>query len=117
MLICIETITFDFSGGTDPLSLSGSAHAVHSKVVVLLLLLLIYCFMYLPLLLGVCIWSLFWYALLCVLSSSAITLARKNKRGRADGFTLIARHLGLHYNHFVSPSFCPLPVSETVHNS
>ena len=41
---------------------------------VLVLLLLVYCFMFLPLLVGVLCWSLFWYALLCVLSSFAIIL-------------------------------------------
>ena len=40
---------------------------VHSKAVVLLML--IYCFMYFPLFVGVLCWSLFWYAFLCVLSS------------------------------------------------
>ena len=43
--------------------------AVRSKVVVLLLL--IHCFMYLLLFVGVPCWSLFWYALLSVLSSFA----------------------------------------------
>ena len=41
------------------------------------MLLLIYCFMYLPLFLGVLCWSWFWYALLYVLSSFAIILTRK----------------------------------------
>ena len=41
------------------------------------MLLLIYCFMYLPLFVGVLCWSLFWYALLYVLSSFAIILTRK----------------------------------------
>ena len=46
-----------------------------------ILLLLIYCFMYMYLLLfvGVLCWSLFWYALLHVLSSFAINLARKRE--------------------------------------
>ena len=48
------------------------------------LLLLIYCFMYLSLFLGVLCWPLFWYALLYVLSSYvlssfAIILARKRE--------------------------------------
>ena len=47
--------------------------AVLSKVVDQLLL--IYCFMYLPLFVGVLCWSLFWYALLYVLSSFPIILA------------------------------------------
>ena len=51
--------------------------AVHSKAVVLLLL--IYCYMYLPLFVGVLCWYLFWYALLYVLSSFAITLTRKRE--------------------------------------
>ena len=51
--------------------------AVCSKAMVLLLL--IYCFMYLPLFVGVLCWSLFWYALLYVLSSFAIILTRKRK--------------------------------------
>ena len=46
--------------------------AVRSKAVVLLLLL--YCFMFLLLFYGV----LCWYALLCVLSSFAIILTRRN---------------------------------------
>ena len=50
---------------------------VCSKAVVLLLLL--YCFMYLPLFVGVLCWSLFWYTLLCVLSSLAIILNRKRE--------------------------------------
>ena len=41
------------------------------------MLLLIYCFMYLPLFGRVLCWSLFWYALLYVLSSFAIILTRK----------------------------------------
>ena len=52
-------------------------HPVGSKAEVLLLL--IYCFMYLPLFLGVLCWSLFWYALLCVLYSFAIILTRKRE--------------------------------------
>ena len=39
-------------------------------------LLLIYCFMYLPLFVEVLCWSLLWYALLCVLSSFTIILTR-----------------------------------------
>ena len=35
--------------------------------------------MYLPLFVGVLCWSLFWYALLCVLYSSAIILMRKRE--------------------------------------
>ena len=42
-------------------------------------MLLIYCFMYLPLFVGVLCWSLFWYALLYVLSSFAIILKRKRE--------------------------------------
>ena len=52
--------------------------AVRSKAVVMLLLL--YCFMYLPLLLEAPCWSLFWCALLCVVSSFAIILSRKRER-------------------------------------
>ena len=51
--------------------------AVRSKAVFLLLL--IYCFMYLPLFVGVLCWSLFWYALLYVLSSFAIILTKKRE--------------------------------------
>ena len=51
--------------------------AIRSKAVVLLLL--IYCFMYLPLFVDVLCWSLFWYALLCVLSSFAIILTGKRE--------------------------------------
>ena len=55
--------------------------AVLSKAVVLMLL--NYCFMYL-LLFVVCLWwSLFRYALLCVLSSFAIILTRKIEREMA----------------------------------
>ena len=39
-------------------------------------MLFIYCFMYLPLFVGILCWSLFWYALLCVLSSFTIILTR-----------------------------------------
>ena len=35
--------------------------------------------MYLPLLVGVLCWSLFWYSFLCVYSSFAIILTRKNE--------------------------------------
>ena len=42
------------------------------KVIYVKELLLNYCFMYLPLFVGVLCLSLFWYALLCVLSSFAI---------------------------------------------
>ena len=48
-----------------------------SKAVVLLFL--FFCFMYLPLFVGVLCSSLFWYALLYVLSSFAILLTRKRK--------------------------------------
>ena len=51
--------------------------SVRSKEVVLLLL--IYCFMYLPLFVGVLCWSLVWYALLYVLSSFASILTRKRE--------------------------------------
>ena len=51
--------------------------AVYSKAVVLLLL--IHCLMYFPLFEGVLCLSLFWYALLCVLSSFAIILKRKKE--------------------------------------
>ena len=51
--------------------------ADHSRVVVLFLL--IYCLMYLPLIVGVLCLSLFCYALLCVHSSFAIILKRKRK--------------------------------------
>ena len=52
--------------------------AVRSKAVVLLLL-LIYCLMYFPLIVGVLCLYLFCYALLCVHSSFAIILKRKRK--------------------------------------
>ena len=45
----------------------------------LILLLLSYCFMYLPMFVGVLCWSLFWYALLHVLSSFVINLTRKRE--------------------------------------
>ena len=48
-----------------------------SKAAVLLLL--IYCLMYFPMLMGVLCLSLFCYALLCVHSSFAIILKRKRK--------------------------------------
>ena len=51
--------------------------AVHSKAVVLLLF--IYCLMCFPLFMGVLCLSLFWYALLCDLSSFAIILKRKRE--------------------------------------
>ena len=51
--------------------------AVHSGAMVLLLL--IYCSMYLPLFVGVLCLAMFWYALLCVLSSFAIILKRKRE--------------------------------------
>ena len=44
-----------------------------------LLLLLIYCFMYLSLFVGVLCWPLFWFALLNVLSNYAIILTRKRE--------------------------------------
>ena len=50
--------------------------AVRSKTVVLLLL--IHCFMYLPLFVGFCVWSLFRYAILSILSS----FLRSSRRGR-----------------------------------
>ena len=57
--------------------------AVRSKAVVLLLLIdlysISYCFVYLPLFLGVLCWSLFWYAVVYVLSSFAIILTRKRQ--------------------------------------
>ena len=53
--------------------------AVRSKAVVLLLL--IYCFMYLPLFVGVLCWSLFWYVLLYIHSSFVIILTRKREQG------------------------------------
>ena len=43
------------------------------------LLILIYCFMCLPLFVGILCWSLFWYSLLCVLSSLAMLLSRKRE--------------------------------------
>ena len=43
------------------------------------MLLLIYCLMYFPLFVGVLCLSLFWYALLCVLSSFVIILKRKRE--------------------------------------
>ena len=51
--------------------------ADRSKAVVLLLLM--YCLMYLPLFLRVLCYRLFCYALLCVCSSVAIILKRKGK--------------------------------------
>ena len=51
--------------------------AAHSKMVVLFLL--IYCFVCLPLFVGVLCSSLFWYALLYVLFSFAIILTRKRE--------------------------------------
>ena len=42
-------------------------------------MLLIYCLMFFPLFVGVRCLSLFWYALLCVLSSFAIILKRKRE--------------------------------------
>ena len=48
--------------------------------VVVVLLLFICCFMYLPLFVGVLCWSLFLCALLYVLSSFAIILTRKRER-------------------------------------
>ena len=52
--------------------------AVHSRVVVMLLL-IIYCLMYFPLFVAVLCLSLFCYALLCVHSSFTIILKRKRK--------------------------------------
>ena len=43
------------------------------------MLLLVYCFMYLPLLVGLLCWYLFWCALLYILSSFASSLTRKRK--------------------------------------
>ena len=51
--------------------------AVRSKAEVLLVLL--YCFMYMPLFVGVLCWSLLWYTSLCVLSSFAIILTKKRE--------------------------------------
>ena len=42
-------------------------------------MLLIYCFMYLQLPMGVQCWSLFWYVFLCVLSSFEIILIKKRE--------------------------------------
>ena len=56
--------------------------AVHSEAEVLVLL--VHCLLFLPLFVGVCVWSLLCYALLGVLSSFAIFLTRK----RAGCFTL-----------------------------
>ena len=50
------------------------------------MLLLLYCFMYLPLLVGALCWSLFWYALLCVVSSFAIILSRKREKAGCFAF-------------------------------
>ena len=52
--------------------------AVRSKAVVLLLL--IYCLMYFPLFVGALCLSLFCYALLCVHSSFAIILKRRERK-------------------------------------
>ena len=51
--------------------------AVDSKGVVLLLV--IHCFMYHPLFVGVPFWTLFWFALLNGLSSFAIVLTGKSE--------------------------------------
>ena len=59
------------------LSLLVTLAAVLSKAVVLLLL--INCLVYFPLFMGALRLSLFWYALLCVLSSFAIILKRKRE--------------------------------------
>ena len=61
------------------LSLSLSLLQADGKTRKTQMLLLIYCFMYLPLFLGVLCWSLFWYALLYVLSSFAIILTRNRE--------------------------------------
>ena len=66
------------------LSLTVAKAAIRSMTVVLLL---IYCSMYFPLFVGVLCLSLFWYVLLCVLSSFAIIL--KRKRVRAGYFAFI----------------------------
>ena len=52
------------------------AYAAALSKAVVLLLLLIYCFIYLPLFVGVLCSSLFWYGLLYVLSRFAIILTR-----------------------------------------
>ena len=59
------------------LSLTNGLGCCPSKAVVLLLL--IYCFVYLPLPVGILCWSFLWYSLLCVLSSAAIILLRKRE--------------------------------------
>ena len=46
----------------------------------MVLLLLLYCLMYLRMFVGELCWSLFWYALLCVLSSLEIILTRDRER-------------------------------------
>ena len=53
------------------------------------LLVLIYCLMYFLLLVGVLCLSLFWHALLCVLSSFAIILKRKRERAGCFGFIVL----------------------------
>ena len=53
----------------------------------LVMLSLIYCFMYLPLYVGVLCWSLLWYALLYVLFSFTIILM--NKRTGCFAFTVV----------------------------
>ena len=52
---------------------------VDTKLSKVVLLLFIYCLIYLPLFFVVLCWSLFWYALLCVPSSFAIILTRKRE--------------------------------------
>ena len=44
------------------------------------LLLLTFCFMYLPLSVGVLCWSLIWYALLCVLSSFFLIILKRKRK-------------------------------------
>ena len=65
----------DLAPGKFKLTTQMAKDAVRSKVVVLLML-LIYCFMYLQIFVGVLCWSVIWYALHCVLSSFAIILTR-----------------------------------------
>ena len=58
-------------------SIADTQNWLSEKAVVLLLL--IHCFVYLPLSVRVPCWSFFWFALLYVLSSFAIILTRKRE--------------------------------------
>ena len=49
--------------------------------------------------------------------SSLWSARQNNPESYSQRQKVIARTLGLHYNHYVSPSVRPIPVSEYVHNS